>query len=442
MTSNTIDNNHGLSIGWWSAAIGGTTISAVISSIGIASAITLAGVIADIYIRYLVIISAFFGGFLGSFIRILSRNGARILLGNPAWNWAWIDLFWSWIWSWSIAILGTLIALSALKGEKRFALIQKLAIAFSAYIGTSFKGSDLSNANYSKANLRNTDFREAILYQTYWYKCKNLDIILAGNSYLRYQSIRELIVNLQGKGHIYDNLPLSGINLNNAKLSDASFISTDLNGASLQCTDLSRTLLKQTQLDGADLSKSQLTGAYIEDWGITANTILNEIDCKYIYMHLPTKNNPDPLRKPDNHHEFFRAGDFDDFIKPIVDTLDLYHNQGIDPRAIAIAFKTLAEHNPNDELEIVAMERRGKDKFLLKAKTSESANHSELSKEYFEIYSQVKTFAYQDIKLIISEKEDRIKSLENFVEIALKRPSFYAENYKQTGDFMPEDKKY
>ncbi|WP_375495673.1 hypothetical protein [uncultured Nostoc sp.] len=34
-------------------------------------------------------------------------------------------------------------------------------------------------------------------------------------------------------------------------------------------------------------------------------------------------------------------GEFGDFIKPIFDTLDLYHNQGVDPRAIAISFKEL-----------------------------------------------------------------------------------------------------
>ena len=64
-------------------------------------------------------------------------------------------------------------------------------------------------------------------------------------------------------------------------------------------------------------------------------------------MRLPTKENPDPLRKPDNDTEVFADGEFGDFIKPIFDTLDLYHNQGVDPRAIATAFKKLAENNPN-----------------------------------------------------------------------------------------------
>lgn len=75
----------------------------------------------------------------------------------------------------------------------------------------------------------------------------------------------------------------------------------------------------------------------------------------------------------------FADGDFADFIKPIFDTLDLYHNQDVDPRAIAISFKQLAENHPEADLRIVGMEVRGEDKFLLRAKTAfqaKSLTHS------------------------------------------------------------------
>ena len=143
-------------------------------------------------------------------------------------------------------------------------------------------------------------------------------------------------------------------------------------------------------------------------------------------MRFPTKENPNPLRKPDNNDEVFTDGDFGDFIQPIFDTLDLYHNQGVDPRAIAISFKELAENNPDAELEIVAMEKRGEDKFLLRAKTSPSADKSELSGQYVETYNQIKGLPESQIKLLLAEKDDRIRSLENFVSIALKTPSFYS----------------
>ncbi len=190
--------------------------------------------------------------------------------------------------------------------------------------------------------------------------------------------------------------------------------------------EVPRAKLVQTQLDETDLTGATLTGTYIEDWGITSHTKLDGIRCEYVYMRLPTKLDPDPLRKPDNRNEKFEDGDFADFIKPIVDTLDLYHNQGVDPRAIAVAFKELAENNPDAELEIVAIERRGEDKILLRAKTATTANKSELSKEYFINYNQLKALAEKDFKTLIAQKDSTIADLQNMVLTALKRPSFYA----------------
>jgi hypothetical protein len=154
-------------------------------------------------------------------------------------------------------------------------------------------------------------------------------------------------------------------------------------------------------------------------------------------MHLPTKDDPDPCRKPDNKKEIFEDDDFADFIKPLVKTLDLYHNQGVDPRAITISFKQLAENHPEAELEIVAMEKRGQDKFLLRAKTAENADNSELSEEYFATYNQLKSLP-ENMRSVLAEKDNRIRSLETMVEVALKRPSFYAENYHNQGDTMSD----
>ncbi|MHC5721254.1 MAG: pentapeptide repeat-containing protein, partial [Nostoc sp.] len=107
------------------------------------------------------------------------------------------------------------------------------------------------------------------------------------------------------------------------------FISADLSQANLQDADLSRVKLFQAQLNGTNLTGATLTGAYIQDWGITTDTKFDGVRCEYVYMRLPTKENPDPLRKPDNNKEVFADGEFGDFIKPIFDTLDLYHNQNV-----------------------------------------------------------------------------------------------------------------
>ncbi|MDM9385658.1 hypothetical protein QUB80_33930 [Chlorogloeopsis sp. ULAP01] len=137
----------------------------------------------------------------------------------------------------------------------------------------------------------------------------------------------------------------------------------------------------------------------------------------------PQKKTLTPLRKPDNKQEVFADGDFADFIQPIFDTLDLYHNQGVDPRAIAIAFKNLAENNPEAELEIVAMEKRGKDKFLLRAKTAEGSDKSQLSAEYFADYNQLKALQ-QSQQLLLVEKDNYISQLVTTIQTALQQPKF------------------
>ncbi|WP_335064988.1 pentapeptide repeat-containing protein [Nostoc sp.] len=335
-----------------------------------------------------------------------------------------------------LILLGIYIGTEALSENIKYYRIKIIAILVCCQGGTNFHSANLTDANFTQATLKNTDFREAIITRTFWYKAKQLEFIRSGKSYLHNTQVIQLLVGEKGKDTNFNRLSLRGINLQGANLQDVSFIGADLSEANLQNADLSRAKLKQTQLDGTDFTGATLTGAYIEDWGITTDTKVGGIRCEYVYMRLPTKDNPDPHRKPDNRQEVFADGEFGDFIKPIFDTLDLYHNQGVDPRAIAIAFKELAENNPEAELEIVAIERRGEDKILLRAKTASTANKSELSRNYFINYNQLKALAEKDFKALIEEKQYQINKLENMITTALERPSFYAQTYQNQGDII------
>ncbi|MBG1240550.1 pentapeptide repeat-containing protein, partial [Nostoc sp. NZL] len=330
----------------------------------------------------------------------------------------------------AFAVAGTLVSIyiawQAMKGNEKYSLIRNIAVAFAATGGTSFRNANLTNANFTQATLKSTDFRNAILTLTRWHQATMLDRVRPGKTYLHNSQVRQLLVTGQGQDKNFDRENLRGINLQTANLADASFIGTDLSKANLQDADLSRAKLKQTQLDATDFTGATLTGAFIEDWGITNTTKLHGVSCEYVFMRLPTKENPDPLRKPDNNKEVFADGEFGDFIKPIFDTLDLYHNQGVDPRAIAISFKQLAENHPEADLRIVGMEVRGEDKFLLRAKTAPKADKSELNAEYFANYNQLKNLPAREIKLLLVEKDNQIRRLENMVTTALERPSFYS----------------
>ena len=324
-----------------------------------------------------------------------------------------------------IATIGHRIAVRALGEVKEYFWMKSTVIAISSFGRKSFRGYDLTDADFSGANLTNVDLRDATLLHTCWQDAVGLDYARLGNSYLGDPVIRRLLTSLKGGKRNFSALNLEGVNLNNADLRNCQFVSTNLNFATLVNADLSGANLKQSQLDGTNLSGANLTGAYIEDWGITKDTKLNGIRCKYIFMHVPTENDPNPMRKPDNWRETFNKNDFSDFIKPYFDTLDLYHSQDINPRAISLALKELSRNHPEANLDIVALEKRGSS-FNLKLLVATHADKSNLNTEYFESYNQIRTLP-TSTQLLLAEKDNRILSLENMIDTALNQPRWHVQ---------------
>ena len=324
-----------------------------------------------------------------------------------------------------IARIGHRISVRALGEVEEYFWMKSTVIAISSLGRKSFRGCDLTDADFSGANLTNVDLTDATLLHTCWRDAVGLEYARLGNSYLGDPAIRQLVTSLQGKKKTFSALNLEGANLNNADLRNCQFVSTNLNFATLVNADLSGANLKQSQLDGTNLSGANLTGAYIEDWGITKDTKLSDIRCKYVFMHVPTENDPNPMRKPDNWRENFNENDFSDFIKPYFDTLDLYHSQDINPRAISLALKELSRNNPEASLEIVALEKRGSS-FNLKLLVATHADKSDLNTEYFDSYNQLRSLP-ASTQLLLAEKDNRILSLENMIGTALNQPRWHVQ---------------
>lgn len=87
------------------------------------------------------------------------------------------------------------------------------------------------------------------------------------------------------------------------------------------------------------------------------------------------------------------------------------------------------------------MERKGANKFLLRAKTKPAVDKSELSSEYFSSYNQYKGLSESELialliaeNIRVEEKVAAINLLKSMVDTTLKRPGFYAENYNHQGD--------
>ena len=359
-----------------------------------------------------------------------------------------------------LGVLGMHTGQLAWRGDPKYGLIRQIAIALTAQ-GTCFRGADLTDADFSGASLGNTDFRGAQLLRTNWYQAKQLERSHREGTYLANEQIRRLVETKDGHDQNFERQNLHGLNLAGANLADANLMKADLGAATLRGADLSRSQLVQTQLHEADLTEACLTGAYIQDWGISTSTRLDQVQCEYIYMQLPTKGEPDPCRKPDNRQEIFKEGDFSDFIAPILKTLELYRQQNVDPRSIVHKFRTLdlyhykgidataaaislqrlAEANPDAQLQIVALEGKGQEKIRLQAQVAGTADRSKLSVEYFDQYREMQSLPKQDLQLLLAElaeKNERILKFEEIVASAMKTNKFYAETNYDLGPSNPK----
>ena len=355
----------------------------------------------------------------------------------------------------------TYIGWQAISENDKYSIIKSVAISVSARFGTKFQGANLTDANFTQATLKNTDFRQSTLKRTRWFNAKKIEQAYVEGTYLANETIRKLIITKDGEGRDFNYQNMSGINLQGANLKNASFIEANLSETTLEKSNLSQAKLVRTQLYGTNLGSACLTGAYIQDWGISTDTQFSKVECDYIFMRLPTDNDPDPCRKPDNKSETFKKGDFADFITPIIKTLDLYqkqnfdprqvasqfksldlyHYRGIDPTAATIAIKKIAAKYPESGLKVVALEGRGNEKIRLQAEVTGGANRSELSQEYFETYEQMVSLPSDNLEALLArmaEKDAQIRNLSNLVNTAIKGEKFYVETYYQMGDSMSE----
>jgi uncharacterized protein YjbI with pentapeptide repeats len=258
----------------------------------------------------------------------------------------------------------------------RKANLQNTNLTDANFAGTNLSKATLTDANLSKVALTDVDLEDANLSRA---NLKDANLSRANLTGANLSGATLTDANFAGAN-------LRKANLQDANLTDASFASSDLSEANLTNTTLLRANLVKAIVSAANLTGANLTGAYIEDWSISRDTKFDDIICEYVFMRYPTKEDPDTLRKPDNKEEKFAKGDFANFIRPICETLDLYHKQGYDPRYMFIALNRLDEKNKDAQLKFVSWEERG-DNYLIKLKVAKGADKSSLHSQYFQEYN-------------------------------------------------------
>jgi uncharacterized protein YjbI with pentapeptide repeats/uncharacterized protein (DUF697 family) len=128
----------------------------------------------------------------------------------------------------SAIALGNVIAI-----DRNDAVIHAIAVALTTAGGTKLQQANLTNANFTQAQLGSTDLRQAIITQTRFYQAERLEQARVGQLILRQGAVLRLLVTLDGRGRSFAEMDLSGANLRDVDLTDADLTNANLDGSDL-----------------------------------------------------------------------------------------------------------------------------------------------------------------------------------------------------------------
>lgn len=305
-------------------------------------------------------------------------------------------------------IFNAYIGWRSLNGDERDPWIRFYAIALAATGGTSFHGADLTDADFTGAILKNTDFRAANLTRTRFYEAKKLDFARPGNTILSNPAVLNLLITLNGRNKSYIGANLRGANLIGGDLKEANFKNADIIEATFQEANLEWANLTLTQAIGTNFTKAQMTGACVEAWNIESTTILDNVDCRFVYLlEYPKPGTDDRERRPSSGE--FQPGEFTKLFEEVLNTVDLIFRNGIDWKAFITAFKKVQVENQDTELVIQSIENKGDGVVVVKVAVPENANKEKIHSDFTENYQLALAAVEEKYKSLLQAKDERIE---------------------------------
>ena len=269
--------------------------------------------------------------------------------------------------------------------------VRMVAIDFAAIGGTSFCGADLTDADFTRAILKSTNFnhtkqKQTVLHQVCWSDAKKLDRARLGTSILANPAVCELLITRNGYKKSYKNVDLHNANLKGINLECADLEQANLSHAALQQANLNHANLTKTLAVGANFSQAYLTGACLESWNIDHTTTLDRVDCQFVYLLEQPNAIGSRERRPHDPDKVFQPGDFEKLYKKIMDTVQILLRDGMNREAFAAAFQELMQKNPDITYEsILAIERKGSDA-LLTLEVAPDADKAKVSQDFLKPY--------------------------------------------------------
>jgi uncharacterized protein YjbI with pentapeptide repeats len=198
--------------------------------------------------------------------------------------------------------------------------------------------------------------------------------------------VLKLLTTLDGIDQDLSNADLRGANLAGAKLHRANLRGANLNGAVLKDAQLHGAILTEANCVAADFTAAHLTGACLEAWNIDSTTLLQNIDCQYVFLREKPDARGDRERRPHDPNKDFQPGDFEKLFKDMLDTVQLLIRKGVNPDSFKAAFQSIMATHPGITADsIQGFERRGED-VLLTLQVPEGTNKADLERTWDEVY--------------------------------------------------------
>ena len=394
-------------------------IPVLVTTIGIASSIAAASVLAAIKIistksvtyltfAFAIIVNAVLVGLSAYSVDSSRATVAAIAIVEAGYDY--VAVITTSIGGATSLLLSAFVCNRILQGSERYELSSNLVNVLVATLkSTNFRGSDLTDADFRESNLRFVDFRNTKINitnitRTNWHEVSGLVYIRPGSTYLKLlkdPSIRNLIIKKTAVGQCFKGMNLQGINLSNADLSAIDLVDANLSDANLCNANLSYSKLVRVQLANTNLTDACLNGACIEDLGNTKTTKLDRIYADSVYMLFPDKR-----KQPNDKSEFENSEELIALIEKRSDIIELYHTHGLNINACQFAVGEAKRDNPNMVMGITSYRKVDKDKYLVSLQVSPHADEIEIEKKYHSSYQQVLNLSpeYQEIYLSISRE--------------------------------------
>ncbi|MEM1392184.1 MAG: pentapeptide repeat-containing protein [Cyanobacteria bacterium P01_H01_bin.150] len=303
------------------------------------------------------------------------------------------------------SVLGSWVSWRSLNNNntdsKTESWIFPIAIAISGMGGTSFRGADLTDANFSHAILKSSDLRNANLTRTNFHLAKKLSLARVDNTILINPKVRDLVVTKRGANKSFRGCNLKGAFLEDADLNDIDLTGALVSEATFAYAELERANLTNVQALNTNFQQTRLTAACIENWNIDENTQLDGVNCDYIYLL-----NNQRERRPSSGE--FAPDEFTKLFQVALNTVDLIFRNGLDLGALSTALNNLKIENPGTNIQIKGIENIGDGVVVVKVEVPSDIDKAKIHSEFNQGYQLALEAIEARYQAELQSKEEQI----------------------------------